>query len=157
MGLDASAKFFYGMPLGHAIHELKQRDAEDGKRKCVACGKLMESKFCPDDGHKTNPVQSKTGWNALSECYPEQVAGAEGLEVVAMEYENEDSYVLAVEESLQQAGDLRAGSHKPDNPLGLGQSITAELAWDAQLKEVCKTLDIEFVGAQFFVGLYLSY
>lgn len=157
MGLDASAKFFYGMPLSHAVGELKRRDAEDGQRKCVACRKIGDSKFCPDDGHKTDVIKSKQGWEALSEAYPKAIEGAEGLEVVSMDYNDDDSYVLAVKETGQQAGDLRAGSDRPANPVGLGQSITSNMAWDAQLKEVCKILDIEFVGAQFFFGLYLSY
>lgn len=157
MSLDASAKFFYGMSLSHALYELKRRDEEDGQRKCVACGKVMESKFCPDDGHKTNTIRSAPGFDALSEGYPEPVTGADGLEVICMDYEDESSYVLAVKETIQQAGELRGGSNRPDNPLGLGQSISSNMAWDRQLRRVCEVLDIEFVEPQFYVGLRLSY
>lgn len=162
MGLDASAKFFYGMPLSGAYHELQQRGQRNGKRRCLKCGKVVDSKFCPDDGENCEPIVTKIDMQDLCE---EEYGKAGDLfkshkvEMVSLDDENEDAYYLIIKESMVRAGDLRHGGAGA-TPLGKfpgppnGEHLDD---WDDRLKAFCQAIEIEFEEPQFFFGLYLSY
>lgn len=160
MGLDASAKFFYGMPLDGAYNELQRRDHDNGKRRCLKCGKVMDSGFCPDDGGDTEPVVCKIAMSDLAEAeYGDAKEQMQGLEVVALDHENEDSYYLIVKESMVKAGDLR-GSGAGATPLGKfpGPPDGVHVGdWDDRIKALCQIIEIDYREPGFYFGLYLSY
>jgi thiol-disulfide isomerase/thioredoxin len=157
MGLDADAKFFYGMPLGASIDELCRRDEERDQLRCPKCKKIVDSKFCPDCGEKPEPTEpEKPGFSELVDEYPRPIPQAKGLEVVNLDGD-ERNYFLVVKESLKTAGDLRGGSDRRPSVVALGQELSPNLLWRGLIAELCKAIDIRFEEPQFYLGFYMSH
>jgi hypothetical protein len=160
MGLDSNAKFFYGMPLGAAYHLLQTRGQENGKSRCQVCGKVVDSKFCPDDGGSTEPIETKVDLQDLCEgTYGAAKELMQGLELLALDHENEDSYFIVIAESVKEAGDLR-GDGAGATALGKfpGPPEGTHLGdWDDRIKALCAAIEIKYFEPEFFFGLYLSY
>lgn len=146
MGLDVYTYFFYGIPFDGRM--FRQRDADNGLRRCPKCERKMESEFCPKDGTPTVPIESKPGADVLYSM--------KTVQLIHLDDEEDDNAYLAVKASVKYVNPMRCND---GGAIRLGTAPQPDPGWNETLADACRKLEIEFdaAAASFFCATRMSY
>lgn len=148
MGLDVYTYFFYGIPFGEHMRVIRERDTENGLRRCPKCDGVMSSEFCPSDGAATSIIKSGPGEKVLYDM--------KSVEPITLDGEDDDTAYLAVKVSVKRVNKMRG---RESNAIKLGTELRPDPKWNEALAEACRKLEVEFAAAEagFFCGTRMSY